>query len=73
MSKASGWGVKRETLDTQLITYWDKEAARLDGLAERAVFKWMARGYARKAERARALADKSRAREAAKGHPQLPA
>lgn len=56
-----------ETMDAQSIRYWDREAARLDGLAKTAIFKWMARGYARKADRARALAAQSRAREAARG------
>ncbi len=58
----------RVTLDGQLVTYWDREAARLDALAERAIFRWMARGYARKAERARALAQRSREKEIARGH-----
>lgn len=58
---------RRVTLDGQLVGYWEREAARLDGLAQRASFKWMARGYARKAARARSLAEKSRTREAARG------
>jgi hypothetical protein len=58
---------KRVTLDGQLVTYWEREAARLDDLASRAMFKWAARGYARKADRARALAKAGRAREAARG------
>ena len=58
----------RITLDGQLITYWDREAARLDALAKNATFGWMARGYARKAERARAMAEKSRTREIARGN-----
>ena len=61
----------RITLDGQLLGYWEREAARLDGLAQRATFKWMARSYARKAERARANAQKSRAKEIARGN--LPA
>ena len=39
----------RETLDAQLVGYWDREAARLDALAERARFGWIARRYRRKA------------------------
>ena len=58
----------RITLDGQLVSYWDREAARLDALEKNATFRWLARGYARKAERARALADKSRAKEIARGN-----
>jgi len=57
----------RQTLDGQLVGYWDREAARLEGLAQRATFRWMARGYARKAERARTMAERSRTREVARG------
>ncbi|MDR7038438.1 MULTISPECIES: hypothetical protein [Methylobacterium] len=57
----------RQTLDAQLVGYWDREAARLDALAEQARFGWMARRYRRKAVQARAQADRSRVREAARG------
>ncbi|KAB1074282.1 hypothetical protein [Methylobacterium planeticum] len=59
----------RVTLDAQLVTYWDREAARLDALAAKARFGWIARRYRRKAEQARAQAARSRAREAARGAP----
>ncbi|WP_425324699.1 hypothetical protein [Methylobacterium soli] len=57
----------RITLDSQLVTYWDREAARLDALAGKARFGWIARRYRRKADVARAQAERSRAREAARG------
>ncbi|KQT49175.1 hypothetical protein ASG52_09405 [Methylobacterium sp. Leaf456] len=60
-----------ETLDAQTLRYWEKEAARFDGLAARASFGWLARGYARRARRARDLAAGSRAKEVARGR--LPA
>ncbi|GEP00238.1 hypothetical protein [Methylobacterium haplocladii] len=60
-------GPQRVTLDGQLVAYWEREAARFDELQERAAIKWMARSYARRAERARALAETSRRREAARG------
>lgn len=60
-----------ETLDAQLVRYWEREAARFDGLAARASFGWTARSYARRAQRARAWADRSRHREVARGR--LPA
>ena len=59
----------RITLDGQLVGYWDREAARLDALAEGTRFRWLARSLARKAARARAEAARSRAREAARGRP----
>ena len=62
---------RRVTLDGQLVGYWEREAARLDALAAGASFRWMARSLARKAERARAMAARSRAREVARGN--LPA
>ncbi|MDP4023465.1 hypothetical protein Q8W71_12575 [Methylobacterium sp. NEAU 140] len=55
------------TLDGQLLDYWGREAARLDALAQAARFGWQKRRYARKAEQARAQAERSRAREAARG------
>lgn len=58
---------RRVTLDAQLLTYWEREAARLDALAAAARFGWIARGYARKAERARAQAARSAEREAVRG------
>lgn len=68
MANATKGRKPRITLDDQLVSYWDREAARLDGLAKNATFKWIGRGYARKAERARALAQKSRAKEIARGN-----
>lgn len=56
-----------ETLDAQLVRYWEREAARFEGLAQRARFGWLGRGYGRRAQRARALAERFRAREAARG------
>lgn len=59
---------RRVTLDGQLIDYWEREARRLDRLAQHANFKWMARTYLRKAERARANAARSRDKEIARGN-----
>lgn len=56
----------RITLDSQLMTYWEREAHRLDALAARSSWAWMARRYARKADRARAQAMRSRDREIAR-------
>ena len=67
-TEVKGRRPRRVTLDGQLVGYWDREAARLDGLAARAMFRWMARSYARKAERARAMASKSRSKEIARGN-----
>ncbi|WP_342149788.1 hypothetical protein [Methylorubrum sp. SB2] len=64
-------GTPHETLDAQVMRYWEKEAARFDGLAERAGFGWLARGYARRAKRARDMAERARAKEVARGR--LPA
>ncbi|WP_244473827.1 hypothetical protein [Methylobacterium sp. Leaf112] len=58
---------RRATLDSQLLTYWEREAVRLDALAASTRWRWIARGYARKAERARAQAARSADREAARG------
>lgn len=60
-----------ETLDAQLVRYWEREAARFDELSARASFGWIARNYARRAERARDKAERSRAKEIARGR--LPA
>jgi len=57
---------RRVTLDGQLLGYWEREAVRLEGLAERARFAWQRRRYLRKAEAARGKAQPSRAREAAR-------
>lgn len=54
----------RVTLDGQLVDYWSREAARLDMLASQARFGWQKRRLTRKAERARAQAERSRSREA---------
>ncbi|GJE17965.1 hypothetical protein ACFQ4G_13345 [Methylobacterium marchantiae] len=68
--KAETSGIKgprrRITLDSQLMSYWDREAQRLDTMAANARWAWMARSYARKAERARAQSAKSAARETAR-------
>jgi len=64
---------RRVTLDSQLLTYWEREAARLDALAAAARWGWMARSYARKAERARAQAARSGDREAAREQTPEPA
>lgn len=58
---------RRVTLDSQLLTYWERETVRLDALAASTRWSWIARGYARKAERARAQAARSADREAARG------
>lgn len=57
---------RRITMDAQLLSYWEREALRLDALAADARWGWMSRSYARKAERARAQANRSAAREAAR-------
>ncbi|WCS25284.1 hypothetical protein LOK46_00100 [Methylobacterium sp. NMS14P] len=58
---------RRVTLDGQLLGYWEREAARLETLAAAARFAWQRRRYLRKAEAARAKAEPSRLREAARG------
>jgi hypothetical protein len=55
---------RRVTLDSQLMSYWEREARRLDVMAANARWGWMARTYARKAERARTQGARSAAREA---------
>ncbi|HEV2543867.1 MAG TPA: hypothetical protein VGU70_14005 [Methylobacterium sp.] len=60
-----------ETLDAQLMRYWEREAARFDELSARASFGWTARLYARKAQRALEKAERARAKEIARGR--LPA
>lgn len=55
------------TLDSQLVAFWTREAARLDALALGARFGWQRRRLARKADLARAQAERSLAREAARG------
>ncbi|MEE7449357.1 hypothetical protein MRF4_16955 [Methylobacterium radiotolerans] len=57
---------RRVTLDGQLLGYWAREAARLEALAAAARFAWQRRRYLRKAEAARARAEPSRLREAAR-------
>lgn len=59
----------RVTLDGQLVDYWMREAARLEALAAQARFGWQRRRLARKAERARLQAERSRIRETARGGP----
>ncbi|MCJ2032808.1 hypothetical protein [Methylobacterium sp. J-068] len=62
---------RRVTLDGQLVSYWDREALRLETLAEGARWNWTARGHRRRAERARAksavFAERERARAATPG------
>lgn len=60
-----------ETLDAQLVRYWEREAARFDELSARASFGWIARTYARRAQRAYEKAERARAKEVARGR--LPA
>ncbi|MCP1537492.1 hypothetical protein [Methylorubrum extorquens] len=60
-----------ETLDAQLVRYWEREATRFDELSARASFGWISRNYARRAQRAREKAERSRAKEVARGR--LPA
>lgn len=62
---------RRVTLDSQLLTYWEREAHRLDGLASASRWRWVARRYARRADHARAQAARSRSREASRGQPDL--
>ncbi|MFC5553998.1 hypothetical protein [Methylobacterium iners] len=57
----------RITLDGQLVSYCEREALRLDALAARARWGWVARRYERKAARARAQGERSRLRETARG------
>lgn len=57
---------RRVTLDGQLLGFWEREAARLETLAAAARFAWQRRRYLRKAEAARAKAERSRRREAAR-------
>ena len=57
---------RRVTLDGQLLGYWEREAARLETLAAGARFAWQRRRYLRKGEAARAKAEPSRRREAAR-------
>jgi hypothetical protein len=57
---------RRITLDGQLVGYWEREAARLEALAAAAPLAWQRRRYLRKAEAARARAQPSAAREAAR-------
>lgn len=64
---------RRITLDTQLMSYWEREAHRLDALAAGSRWGWVARRYARKAEHARAQADRSRTRESGRSTPGIAA
>ncbi|KQU35213.1 hypothetical protein ASG63_00805 [Methylobacterium sp. Leaf94] len=56
----------RVTLDGQLVTYWEREAQRLETLADAARWNWSARSFRRKAERARAEGARFAARERAR-------
>jgi hypothetical protein len=60
---------RRITLDSQLMSYWEREAQRLDALAANARWRWIGRRYARKAAHARAQGARSGAREAARTMP----
>lgn len=62
----TGKRAPHETLDAQLIRYWEREAARFEALAQRARFGWLGRGYARRAQRARDMAERARAKEVAR-------
>lgn len=62
----------RVTLDGQLVGYWDREAARLDTMAASARFAWQRRRLLRKATEARAKAERSCQREAARSPPPEP-
>ncbi len=57
----------RITLDSQLVSFWRREAARLDALSEQARFGWQKRRLARKARDARRRVERSLAREAQRG------
>jgi hypothetical protein len=59
---------KRITLDGQLLDYWERQAVRLEALAASSSMAWQRRRYERKAEAARAKAERSRQREAQRGH-----
>ncbi|ACL57620.1 hypothetical protein [Methylobacterium nodulans] len=54
------------TLDAELVAWWECEAARLEALAASARFGFLQRRYTRKAAEARARAQLSRVREAAR-------
>ncbi len=56
----------RVTLDGQLVSYWEREAQRLEALADAARWNWSARSFRRKAERARAEGARFAAREQAR-------
>lgn len=58
--------IGRVTLDGQLVGYWDREAARLEAIAASARFGWQRRRILRKVADARAKAERSRQREAAR-------
>lgn len=53
----------RTTLDSQLVAFWQREAARLDSLAAQARFGWQRRRLTRKAAHARQQAERSLSRE----------
>ncbi|KQP31739.1 hypothetical protein ASF49_09900 [Methylobacterium sp. Leaf104] len=59
----------RVTLDGQLVSYWEREAQRLEALAGAARWNWSARSLRRKAERARAEGARFAAREAGRRSP----
>jgi hypothetical protein len=56
----------RVTLDGQLVSYWEREAQRLEALADAARWNWSARSFRRRAERARAEGVRFAAREQAR-------
>lgn len=60
---------KRVTLDGQLLDHWEREARRLEALAEGARWSWVARRLQRKADRAWAQGAVFAAREAARRPP----
>ena len=57
---------QRVTLDGQLVSYWQREVLRLEGLAAASRWGWVARGYRRKADRARQQAARFESRERAR-------
>jgi len=69
----TGKRAPHETLDAQLVRYWEREASRFDELAARSSFGWISRNYARRAQRAREKAERSRAKEVARGRLPAPA
>ncbi|WP_299653739.1 hypothetical protein [Methylobacterium sp.] len=66
--KARG-SLRRVTLDGQLVSYWEREAQRLEALAVGARWRWVARSLRRRAARARAQSAQFAGREQARATP----